>query len=162
MLLPAYGLFYVLCSWANTLCPTPSRKSINYKVRRKKNRERSMIPSVWILMSFHKLQLCLSQLQRWNSEIHPKWLERCQRELFLLLQERDGEKNKQNVHLYTRYELDRFWNPTKGKISQQMPHSRCLPVIFTEGKGQVDSSIPAQLPPVREILIFIMCTSIQL
>lgn len=45
--------------------------------------ERSRIPSVWILMRLHKLQLCLSHLQRWNSEIHPKWLRGCQRELFL-------------------------------------------------------------------------------
>ena len=43
------------------------------------------------------------------------------------------------VHLYTRHELDCCWNPTKGKISQQMPHSHCPPVTFAQGKGQVDS-----------------------
>lgn len=169
-LLKAYGLFFVLCSQANTLCPAPSNKPINDKVKRKKTRKRGKkIPSVWILMRLHKLQLCLSQLQRWNHEIRPKWLGRRQRELFISTTAgREGWREKQaeclriRAHLYTRHGLDCFWNPTKSKISQQMPHSHRLPVIFTEGKGQVDSSIPAQLPPVTGNLIFIMCTSAQL
>lgn len=76
--------------------------------------------------------------------------------------EEKNKKQKQNVHLHTRHGLDCFWNPTKGKRSEQMPHSHHLPVIFTESKGQVDSSILAQLSPVRGNLIFIMCTSARL
>lgn len=157
----------VLFSQANTLCPAPWNKQKKTKWGGKKNNTqvRRKIPSVWILMRLHKQQLCLSQLQTWNYEFHPKSLGRCQRELFLFppLPGRNGGKKQAEClcvwsHLYTEHWLDCFWNPTNCKISQQMPLLRCLPVTFTQGKGQVDNSIPAQLPPVSGNLIFTMCT----
>lgn len=129
------------------LVPCTLKQTNKWQSEEEKTRVRSTrIPSVCILMRLHKVHLCLSEVQRWNCDIHPKWLGRHRRESFFIPTTADlGGVGGQAacpcvcVHLCTRHRLDRCWNLTKGKISQQMPHSRRLPVIFTEGKGQVDT-----------------------